>query len=83
MKKWTLVGETALSVHLQHRLSEDLDFFIEKSTLDQERTSIERMISHLDEQGYNCVQTHNNSESLDYEIEGVKVTFFASGVKNL
>jgi len=83
MKKWTLVGGTALSVHLQHRLSEDLDFFIEKSTLDQERTSIERMISHLDEQGYNCVQTHNNSENLDYEIEGVKVTFFASGVKNL
>jgi len=41
------------------------------------------MISHLEEQGYNCVQTHNNSENLDYEIEGVKVTFFASGVKNL
>ena len=26
MKRWTLVGGTALSVHLQHRLSEDLDF---------------------------------------------------------
>lgn len=83
MNKWTLVGGTALSIHLLHRLSEDLDFFIEKSTLDQEKTNIERMISNLEEQGYNCVRTHNNSENLDYEIEGVKVTFFASGLKNL
>ena len=83
MKKWTLVGGTALSAHLQHRLSEDLDFFIEKSTLDQERTDIERMIQSLEAQGYNCVRTHYNSENLDYDIEGVKVTFFASGLKNL
>ena len=83
IKKWTLVGGTALSVHLQHRLSEDLDFFIEKSTLDQERTDIERMIQSLEAQGYNCVRTHYNSENLDYDIEGVKVTFFASGLKNL
>ena len=83
MNKWTLVGGTALSIHLQHRLSEDLDFFIEKSTLDQERTAIERIISNLEDQGYNCVRTHNNIENLDYEIEGVKVTFFASGLKDL
>jgi len=80
---WTLVGGTALSIHLHHRLSEDLDFFIEKSTLDQERTHIEKMISNLEDQGYDCVMTHNNSENLDYEIEGVKVTFFSSGIKNL
>lgn len=83
MNQWTLVGGTALSIHLQHRLSEDLDFFIEKSTLDQERTHIEKMISNLEDEGYDCVRTHNNSENLDYEIEGVKVTFFASGLKNL
>lgn len=83
IRKWTLVGGTALSIHLQHRLSEDLDFFIEKSTLDQERTHIERMIRDLEDKGYDCVRTHNNSENLDYEIEGVKVTFFASGLKNL
>jgi len=83
MSNWTLVGGTALSIHLQHRLSEDLDFFIEKSTLDQERTHIEKMISNLENQGYDCVMTHNNSENLDYEIEGVKVTFFSSGIKNL
>ena len=28
IRDWTLVGGTALSIHLQHRLSEDLDFFI-------------------------------------------------------
>jgi hypothetical protein len=80
---WTLVGGTALSIHLQHRLSEDLDFFIEKSTLDQERTHIEKMIAVLEKEGYSCVKTHSNSENLDYEIEGVKVTFFSSGLKNL
>lgn len=83
IRNWTLVGGTALSIHLQHRLSEDLDFFIEKSTFSQERTHIEKMIANLEEQGYDCVMTHNNSESLDYEIEGVKVTFFSSGLKNL
>jgi len=83
MNKWTLVGGTALSIHLQHRLSEDLDFFIEKTTLDQERTHIEKMIGTLENKGYDCIKTHSNSENLDYEIEGVKVTFFASGLKNL
>ncbi len=83
ISNWTLVGGTALSIHLHHRLSEDLDFFIEKSTLDQERAHIEKMISNLEDQGYDCVMTHNNSENLDYEIEGVKVTFFSSGIKNL
>ena len=83
ISNWTLVGGTALSIHLQHRLSEDLDFFIEKSTLDQERTHIEKMITELEKEGYNCVKTHSNSENLDYEIEGVKVTFFSSGLKNL
>lgn len=83
MNKWTLVGGTALSIHLQHRLSEDLDFFIEKTTLDQERTHIEKMIGALENKGYDCIKTHSNSENLDYEIEGVKVTFFASGLKNL
>ena len=83
IRNWTLVGGTALSIHLQHRLSEDLDFFIEKNTLTQEKVHIEKMITTLEEQGYNCVLTHNNSQNLEYEIEGVKVTFFASGLKNL
>jgi predicted nucleotidyltransferase component of viral defense system len=51
MSKWTLVGGTALSIHLQHRLSEDLDFFIDKSTLDQERRHIEKMIRELEDKG--------------------------------
>lgn len=28
IKDWTLIGGTALSIHLKHRLSEDLDFFV-------------------------------------------------------
>lgn len=83
IRNWTLVGGTALSIHLQHRLSEDLDFFIEKSTLQQEKTHIEKMITDLEGKGYNGIKTHSNDENLDFEIEGVKVTFFASGLKNL
>lgn len=83
IKNWTLVGGTALSIHLHHRISEDLDFFIEKSTLDQENAHIEKMINDLEGQGYNCVRTNSSSENLNFEIEGVKVTFFASGLKNL
>jgi hypothetical protein len=83
IRNWTLVGGTALSIHLHHRLSEDLDFFIEKSTLDQENSHIEKMINDLEKQGYNCVRTHSNSENISFEIEGVKVTFFASGLKEL
>jgi hypothetical protein len=41
------------------------------------------MIRELEDKAYDCVCTHNNNENLDYEIEGVKVTFFASGLKNL
>ena len=41
------------------------------------------MITGLEKQGYDCIRTHSNSENLDYEIEGVKVTFFSSGLKNL
>lgn len=83
INKWTLVGGTALAIHLQHRLSEDLDFFIEKSTLEQENSNILDMITSLEKQGYDCILTENNDRNLNYLISEVKVTFFASGLKHL
>ena len=81
--RWTLVGGTALSIRYQHRLSEDLDFFIGKATLEEEKSRIKSMISGLRLKGFICVLTDSDSEQIDYEINGVKVTFHASGLKNL
>jgi len=83
INRWTLVGGTALSIYYHHRLSEDLDFFIEKSTLDQERKYIQSIINDLEDKGFHCIQTKDENENIDYDIEDVKVTFYASGLKNL
>ena len=52
MNLWTLVGGTALSIHYHHRLSEDLDFFIKHSTLEQSRKSIFSMMQKLEVNGF-------------------------------
>ena len=83
IKRWTLVGGTALSVHYHHRLSEDLDFFINHSTLAQSRKSILTMMKTLEELGFEVVKIQENDRNLDFEIFGVKVTFFASGLNHL
>ncbi len=81
--RWTLVGGTALSIRYHHRLSEDLDFFIGKATLEEEKGRIRSMIVTLRSKGFSCVQTVNDDDQIDYQINGVKVTFHASGLKNL
>jgi len=78
IKKWTLVGGTALAIHYQHRLSEDLDFFIKNSTLEQERKRIDKIIQKLEDNGFEAVKLFENEQQIDFEINGVKVTFFAS-----
>lgn len=83
IKRWMLVGGTALSVHYHHRLSEDLDFFINHSTLAQSKKSILTMMKTLEELGFEVVKTQENDRNLDFEIFGVKVTFFASGLNHL
>lgn len=83
INRWTLVGGTALSIHYHHRLSEDLDFFIKHSTLEQSRKSIFAMMQMLENRGFEVVKTGEDERNLDFEIFGVKVTFFASGLDNL
>jgi len=83
ISKWTLVGGTALSIHYHHRLSEDLDFFIHHSTLEQSRKRIFSMMQQLEDNGFNVVKIKEDERNLDFEIFGVKVTFFASGIDSL
>jgi hypothetical protein len=83
MSRWTLVGGTALSLRYHHRLSEDLDFFVKHSTLEQSKKSIWAMMSRLEEMGFDVVKVQEDDRNLDFEIFGVKVTFFASGLDNL
>ncbi len=83
INKWTLVGGTALAIHYHHRLSEDLDFFISKDTLSEEIGHIQSMIRMLQSKGIECFVSFKDNEQIDYEINGVKVTFHSSGLKNL
>jgi len=83
ISNWTLVGGTALSIHYHHRLSEDLDFFIHHSTLEQSRKRIFAMLQQLEDNDFNVVKVKEDERNLDFEIFGVKVTFFASGIASL
>jgi hypothetical protein len=83
ISKWTLVGGTALSIHYHHRLSEDLDFFIHHSTLEQSKKRIFFMMEQLEKGGFDVVKVREDERNLDFEIFGVKVTFFASGIDSL
>ncbi|GEM_PF-2184067 len=83
IKRWTLVGGTALAIHYQHRLSEDLDFFIKNSTLRQDRKRIDKMIENLEKKGFEAVKIYEDESQIDFEINGVKVTFFASSLNIL
>lgn len=89
---FVLVGGTALTLRIGHRVSEDLDFARKGLRLPRER--LERMVAELEARGLEC-DHHDDvaayeefSESgldlRDYQQdfvmgEGVKVTFFAPG----
>ena len=80
ISRWTLVGGTALAIHYQHRLSEDLDFFIKNSTLQQDQKRIDKMMNLLEQKGFEVAKLQENDTQIDFEISGVKVTFFASSL---
>jgi len=79
-KNFTLVGGSALSIHLQHRISEDLDFFtwFEKLETAGINSIIERMSK---KHPFKILNTY--SEGIDVLTDNVKVTFFANDWKKL
>lgn len=70
LDKYVLVGGSALSVHICHRKSEDLDFFTYADTFDKEG-----ILSFI--QYFKTKEIINQTdEQIDLLLDGVKVTFF-------
>lgn len=75
IKKYTLVGGTALALQIGHRQSEDLDFIFDGEKIPA--TSIKREISKRF-QGYRIIREEKDYQ-LDFLIDEVRVTFFSTG----
>ncbi|HED38189.1 MAG TPA: hypothetical protein ENI76_08090 [Ignavibacteria bacterium] len=75
IKSFVLVGGTALSLQIGHRLSEDLDFVYDGETLPV--SNIKRNISKLFPR--HKLIRQDNGYQLDFVIENTKLTFFSTG----
>lgn len=76
INKFILVGGTALSIQLGHRLSEDLDFIYDGEFLDSD--SIKKFVDKNFKGRYKLIK-QDDEHQLDFIINDVKVTFFTSG----
>ena len=74
MQSFVFVGGSALAVYLNHRLSEDLDFFSTKEELNT--ATILEQIKSLNIKDF--VIINSSKTQLDLFINKVKVTFFAN-----
>lgn len=70
LDKYVLVGGSALTLHLCHRKSEDLDFFTYDDVFDKEEIFIFIKIFEHKE------IINQTNEQIDLLLDGVKVTFF-------
>ena len=70
LEKYVLVGGSALSMHLCHRKSEDLDFFTYEDSFDKQE--IFEYIQNFE----NKEILNQTDEQIDVLLDGVKVTFF-------
>ncbi len=75
MRKFTLVGGTALALQLGHRQSMDLDFIFDGEKIPT--TAIKREIAKRFPK-YRLIREDKDYQ-LDFLIDEVKVTFFSSG----
>jgi predicted nucleotidyltransferase component of viral defense system len=74
ISEFTFVGGSAISYYLQHRLSEDLDFFTWQKLLPD---NISLLIKDLSKD-HKAEVVNSTSEYLDVFIDDIKVTFFAN-----
>jgi len=70
LDKYVLVGGSALSMHLCHRKSEDLDFFTYDDSFDKEE-----IFAYI-KKFRNKEILNQTDEQIDLLLDGVKVTFF-------
>lgn len=89
MQGFVLIGGTALSIQIGHRLSEDLDFWLPEKSMSKER--VDSILINLGQHGiphefatpaWKISQARINgidllAQSRDHIVGGVKVTFFA------
>jgi hypothetical protein len=75
ISKFTLVGGTALSIQIRHRLSEDLDFVFDAEKLNT--NSLKRNIAAVFPD-YRIIRQERDWQ-IDFLIRNVKVTFFSTG----
>lgn len=85
VKDFVLIGGTALSLHLKHRLSEDLDF-CSTTGLTLNKNQINNIINHLKDSGSNIEQVISIKDKQDFEISGEDImdyhqTYIVDGVK--
>ncbi len=73
LSNFTLVGGSAISLHLMHRFSEDLDFFTWLPELSNAETLIDKIAK---QHSLKIINTYLNG--IDTIIDNVKVTFFAN-----
>jgi predicted nucleotidyltransferase component of viral defense system len=73
---YVLVGGTALSLQIQHRLSEDLDFIYDAETIPI--TKIKRFINSKFKNNYRILKEDGDYQ-IDFLISNVKLTFFSTG----
>jgi hypothetical protein len=77
IKEYTLIGGTALALHLQHRLSEDLDFCRWRSSsnpLSVDWFAIKKELSTIGQVSANVLDFNQ----CDFVVSGVKVSFYAN-----
>ena len=80
IKDYCMVGDTALALLLNHRLSEDLDFCRWKTRENEkvsiDRSSIENELSRLGAVTKNLLD-HNQC---DFNLKGVKLSFYGNNI---
>lgn len=75
MKDYTLVGGTALSLQIAHRLSEDLDFIFDGKFIDAKK--IRKFIDNKFGKRYKLLK-QDDDHQLDFLIDDIRVTFFST-----
>jgi predicted nucleotidyltransferase component of viral defense system len=79
LKDFTFVGGSALAVHLNHRLSEDIDLFTWENVL-----NIGQLQAELAQMNFANIRAVSLSpKQCNYIIDGVKLTFFANNWEQL
>ncbi len=71
LEKYVLVGGTALSLHLCHRKSEDLDFFTYSDSFEKKE-----ILDYINNRFEYLEIINQTNDQIDLLINGVKVTFF-------